>query len=148
MNAAHQPDLDLLRYTELTYAATSRNTEPSTVPQLIACAPTRPSVLHVRALRRAIDLARAHRLGWPRFKVCWRAGTPDLAAGAVERDADGAFTMYLSTLRTPEQVMRTALHELKHVADLHAGLPLSREALEQRAMLFVFEVMAELQRRP
>jgi hypothetical protein len=111
---------------------------PNTAPQLVACRLATPLVAQERIVDDAIRDARAAGLQLPLFAIEWRDGRPDICAGAVERTTSGRYTVFLSVNAWPNDLRRTACHELRHLADFELGLfeQLTRAELEQRATMF------------
>jgi hypothetical protein len=104
------------------------------IEALVSSEDAAPLPEELEAVRAAVRIADA-RLSLPdKITVLWRShSSADAALGACK-----GMTIYfaLGSHLGLELLGRTALHELQHCADFHAGLRCSRDESERRADLF------------
>lgn len=108
---------------------------------LATCRPARPLPAQRRIVADAIAMAGRHGLTAAAFQLRWVHGPNGLQHGETRRGAGRSLEVFLSVDVSPRDLLLTTLHELQHVADVSAGLRLSRLELERRAVAFVGRCM-------
>jgi hypothetical protein len=105
--------------------------------RFLACPQAAPSPAQFGILAGAVARACAAGLRLPPFRVAWVAAPLDGPRGATTRHGDRSITVTLNAnLWSDEDLARTVIHEMVHVADYGAGRALSRDDMEERADRF------------
>lgn len=120
-------------YDALNREITRNAANHSTGRALWDCPPAVPLSRQRAIVDRARAIARERGLLLPRrYLIAWREGRRDICAGAARFDFNTReAAIVLSVCAAPADLGRTALHELQHLSDFHAGVLERIDAVER-----------------